>query len=148
MGSTYDNLRKALVAIEAAKAGPSTEDLNSAPLMEYWLTVQDGGGAICFLGRTVDHPLLGTQDILTSPAVCLNRSEGWLRTMSRWYRLGKPLFSIKEDLAQQFKDKNGKPARVEFDCPGLRVIEDPAIVDQMIAQFVNLVLAYDRDDLC
>lgn len=101
---------------------------------------------ICLLGEVIDHPTLGTDDILTSPIVGLNRSECWVRTLSRWYRLGKPLFAIRNGLADQLRDPAGNPASVRFDCPGLLVIEDPDTVDHLIAKFVNLVRLYSQDD--
>lgn len=146
MGNSRENLEKALRAIRAVEIGPTFEDLAQAPLIDFWVTVSRSSAEICLLGEVSNHPTLGTDDILTSPIVALNRTEGWGRSLSRWYRLGKPLFAVRDSLADQFKDRQGHPASVQFDCPGLVAIEDQAAVDQVIANFVNLVLAHAPKD--
>lgn len=66
--------------------GPSREEIEAAPVLSNWSLGQRLEPAL--LGVAVDHPLLGTRSVLTSPLYILDREAGWARTFSRLYRLG------------------------------------------------------------
>lgn len=69
---------------------PSEEDLNEAVRMTDWLLSTGSTGLPVLLGSAVDHPLLGTQLITTSPVLWMNEDQTIARTLSRWYRLSPP----------------------------------------------------------
>ena len=89
----YIRLLKALVQdMEAFLDGkmPSDEVLDQAPLIEHWR--QSERYSPCLTGTFHYHPLLGNiiPNGITSQLWLLNKDEGWARTFSRFYRLGKP----------------------------------------------------------
>ncbi len=68
---------------------PSEKMLAHAPMLNDW----NYGIRIapCLLGSVVDHPLLGCRPaIRTSEVFVIDGMSGWVRTWSRWYRLGLP----------------------------------------------------------
>ncbi|HWA80135.1 MAG TPA: DUF6634 family protein [Acetobacteraceae bacterium] len=68
---------------------PSRSDLLGAPVLQGWSEVPFA--ATRLTGRGSGHPRLGNPDNLTtSMAVVINEPEGWARTLSRYYRLGRP----------------------------------------------------------
>lgn len=71
MGNSRKNLELALRAIRAVEIGPTSdvrrptsEGLAQAALIDFWLTVSRSNAEICLLGEVVNHPALGTDDIL------------------------------------------------------------------------------------
>lgn len=77
-----------LAAIRAAEAGPTSEELALAPLMETWRVLLSPEGAPVLWGKVIDHPRLGTTMITTSRLVALSPERGHARSLSRWFRLG------------------------------------------------------------
>ena len=73
----------------AAGTSPSAGDLSSAPLLDAWRVV-DWPIAKCLVGTTTGHPRLRGRLMRTSDVWALNVEEGWARTLSRFYRLGRP----------------------------------------------------------
>ncbi|HZV04659.1 MAG TPA: DUF6634 family protein [Gemmataceae bacterium] len=65
-------------------------ELNKAPLLEDWgPTVTPQG--LRLVGYATGHPVFGDGAVMTSP-VCLADPDGaWVRTLSRFYRLGSPI---------------------------------------------------------
>ena len=69
-------------------AAPTAQDLAGAPLLEGFFA---GVRRAPYLhGHVCGHPLLGTQDIVTSDLIVLAPAQSWARTASRFYRLGQP----------------------------------------------------------
>jgi hypothetical protein len=68
---------------------PSRSDLNACPLLDQWSL-----GFIkvpCIVGDLRQHPTLGNlSHIHTSELVFLDPRKRWVRTRSKFYRLGKP----------------------------------------------------------
>jgi hypothetical protein len=61
--------------------------LNEAPLLEDWSPTVTPQG-LRLVGYATGHPLFGEGAVLTSP-LCFADPEGaWVRTLSRFYRLG------------------------------------------------------------
>ena len=61
-----------------------------APLLDRWVL---GRRTVpCLMGLSTGHPELPGQGrvITTSDLWLLSRDMGWARTLSRWYRLGRP----------------------------------------------------------
>lgn len=68
---------------------PRQSSLNDAPRLEDW-----SYSALLkprLVGRVTGHPLLGDRPhIHTSQLIVIDAEAGWVRTMSRFYRLGSP----------------------------------------------------------
>jgi hypothetical protein len=80
------------------RVGVPPEDLAAdAPLLDRWLIAHRP--ASCLLGRSTGHPLLpGTnREIATSDLMLMSRDHEWARTLSRWYRLGRPAGGARQD---------------------------------------------------
>lgn len=78
--------------MEAIGRGVSPKELAGveAPLLDRWTL---GYRPIqCLLGHSTGHPLLPGEDrtICTSDLWLISEGYEWARTLSRWYRLGRP----------------------------------------------------------
>ncbi|WP_206735217.1 DUF6634 family protein [Bosea sp. Tri-44] len=70
---------------------PSGADLSSAVTLEGWVIgVDPQTNQTVFWGRSIGHPILGDRLIMTSPVLWVSKDRTIARTLSRWYRLGKP----------------------------------------------------------
>jgi hypothetical protein len=80
------------------RAGISPENLAvDAPLLDHWLVAVRP--ASCLVGRSTGHPLLPGvgRAIVTSDLMLMSRDHEWARTLSRWYRLGRPASETRQD---------------------------------------------------
>ena len=68
--------------------GPTLDDLEAAPMLDYWRMAERWSTGLA--GHFTAHPRLPSGPITTSELWALQPQEGWARTFSRWYRLGKP----------------------------------------------------------
>ena len=85
-----DRAMKAMARIWRGK-GPTPDELAAAPLLDFWaVTAVDGHLALT--GVVTDHPTLrrGAR-IVTSMLLWVSDDRRAARTLSRFYRLGKPL---------------------------------------------------------
>lgn len=88
----FDRLTLALAAVDrGAPSAPSAEELAAAPLLENWLIVGVSDAHAIMLGDVAGHPELGSEEITTSHLMLLDPERKYMRTTSRWYRLGAPL---------------------------------------------------------
>jgi hypothetical protein len=74
------------------------EDLaTDAPLLDRWLVAHRP--VACLLGQSTGHPLLPgvNREIVTSDLMLMSRDHEWARTLSRWYRLGRPAGGARQD---------------------------------------------------
>lgn len=91
----YELLRlSALVAdMEAIRDGVPPESLNdgTAPVLDRWIIAQRA--IPCLAGLSSGHPMLvgDNRAIATSDLWLLSDDRTWARTLSRWYRLGRPV---------------------------------------------------------
>lgn len=127
------HLRKAMIAIRSTELGVSDDDLADAPQLELWLPVRNQFGVLALWGQVTDHPTLGKDDIITSPLVAWGPDEGWARSISRLYRLGQPLFTLKHELAGHFREETSCLA---IEIAGVRPVEELDAANQLIALFV------------
>jgi hypothetical protein len=69
--------------------GPTAADLSGAPILDSWTFAKSP--ASCLIGLVSDHSLLlgAGRPIVTSDLWILAEHQGWARTLSRWYRLGR-----------------------------------------------------------
>jgi hypothetical protein len=84
--------------MEMLRAGIPPEDLaTDAPLLDRWLVAVRP--ASCLLGQSTGHPLLPgvNRKIVTSDLMLMSRDRSWARTLSRWYRLGRPAVGTRQD---------------------------------------------------
>ncbi len=67
--------------------GPSPDELAHAPLIADWRTVLSPLG-LRLLGFVSDHPLLGNRTAMTSQVWAADIEGRWIRSLTRFYRLG------------------------------------------------------------
>lgn len=68
--------------------GPSSGELDTAPLISSWIAVDREVPAL--VGKVGNHPILhGSRTVQTSEVVVWNVHKGWVRTSSRYYKLGE-----------------------------------------------------------
>jgi hypothetical protein len=73
----------------AAGAAPTAVELANAPLLVDWRCILSPVG-LRLLGHVTGHPRLGDTDAMTSQLWAAGGDGRWIRTLSRFYRLGKP----------------------------------------------------------
>lgn len=131
-------LAKASVA--ALERGPTSEDLAEAPLADLWaVLVKDEGDLPALWAQVSGHPLLGDRQILTSALVGLSRDAGWARTISRWYRLGRPFPSAVITLASSGHDPNRRTGYLPLWSSGYLAVVDEALLKAKTTRFVSLL---------
>jgi len=67
---------------------PTADDLANAPLLERWS--ESDIALTRLIGLCSGHPLLPNGPVSTTEVWVMNVADGWARTLSRYYRLGKP----------------------------------------------------------
>ncbi|WP_076860735.1 DUF6634 family protein [Bradyrhizobium mercantei] len=67
-----------------------SELLKQAPLLEDWVPVVTPRG-VKLVGRVTGHPILGDGTAATSQLWFADPDGSWVRTLSRFYRLRRPL---------------------------------------------------------
>ena len=89
----YMSCEDLLSAIEQAEAGPSSGDIDCTPMIDNWFLVWRDGDAIRADGDVSGHSEISDPWVTTSPVLGFqydfDLEAGWLRTMSRWYRLSR-----------------------------------------------------------
>lgn len=78
-----------LAAIDEAERGPLQGALDTAPVLTRWWLIVDGH-FIRAAGEVTGHPTISQPFLTTSPVLALDDEAGWMRTRSRWYKLGVP----------------------------------------------------------
>lgn len=77
--------------MKAIRSGVPPERLASdPPILERWVLANRP--APCLAGLSLGHPLLPgeARPIVTSDLCLIADDHSWARTLSRWYRLGRP----------------------------------------------------------
>ena len=92
-GTQRERLDRAQAALTRLSAGwvPDDKELRSAPVLKAWV-VHGSPPHFFFAGSVTGHPLiLDGRWCVTSPVIAYDGLlGGWIRTVSRWYRLGRP----------------------------------------------------------
>lgn len=71
------------------QGGPSSAELDEAPILDHWAIVARMRPALA--GACSGHPLLGDRPfVATTEIYALDPDSGWARTYSCYYRLGRP----------------------------------------------------------
>jgi len=81
--------KELLVAIADAERGAGPKDLDGAPVLTGWRLMLDGA-LLRAAGDLSGHPTISDPFVTTSPVLGFDLGAGWMRTRSRWYRLGEP----------------------------------------------------------
>lgn len=68
--------------------GPSPDEITQAPFITDWMVGVRAEPAL--LGNVSGHPMVDGH-ALTSPLFVLDPANGYARTLTRFYRIGKPL---------------------------------------------------------
>lgn len=139
--------QRGLDAIRAAERGPTAEELSTAPILDHWRVLIDRRPypMPVLWGEVTGHPKLGTDMITTSRLIALDREAGWARSVSRWYRLGNPFAEFEAELTDQLGQADASPGSVGFHLPGCATIDDPAAIDQMLADHIALMRRIDAN---
>lgn len=92
LDDTIRLLRRLIHDLEGIRAEgyPDSELLDRAPVLSQWSP--EIRPVVCLTGLSSGHPLLpgNARPIVTSEAWVIAPQDGWVRTLSRVYRLGKP----------------------------------------------------------
>ena len=87
-----DRLAALVADMERVHRGVSPEVMAGAdaPILDRWVLAKRG--APCLAGLSTGHPTLVGENrlISTSELWLLSKDRSWARTLSRWYRLGRP----------------------------------------------------------
>lgn len=135
---------KVLRAIAAAEAGPSEADLATAPVLKNWSPAVSPRGHVILWGEVIGHPILASDHITTSQLIAIDSAARWARTASRWYRLGRSIEALEAELAESL---NGKEAEaIRFTLPGFMNVNDPALLAQLLAEYITRVREIDEAD--
>ena len=137
---------KVLRAIAAVEAGPTEEDLAQAPILSDWKAAISPGGHVMLWGEVTDHPLLGNASIHTSQLIAIDPAAGWARTASRWYRLDRSIGVLEAELAVSMNGKAKLAGSINFTFPGFMNVDDPAILAQLLAEYIARVREIDAAD--
>ncbi len=132
-------LDRALLAIREAERGPTPEELAAAPRLDIWRPMLDQRRMAALWGEVSGHPKLGGDLITTSRLVAIDREKGWARTVSRWYHLGIPFAAFEAELARKMGQESAKAGFFGFEPTGFTPVDDPQLLDQILAAYVALV---------
>ncbi|WP_051631366.1 DUF6634 family protein [Afifella pfennigii] len=90
-GRDVERIGRLAVDLRALQEGriPTPQDLVDAPTIDRW-AIAATTGTPALVGHVFGHPMLGTREVLTSPVIVVAPNEGFARTISRYYRLGRP----------------------------------------------------------
>ncbi|GLQ80541.1 hypothetical protein GCM10007881_40600 [Mesorhizobium huakuii] len=87
-----DRLLALTADMERVRRGVPPEAMagDAAPILDRWILAQRA--VPCLAGLSTGHPRLVGQDrlIATTDLWLLSEDRTWARTLSRWYRLGRP----------------------------------------------------------
>lgn len=149
MRLSYDlrtQLDRVLDAIAVAEAGPTEADLANAPVLDRWRIVMSGPHVLVLWGSVSGHPELGSDLVTTTPLIALNRSRGWARTKSRWYRLARSFAEFEAELAASLAVQEPGPSFLQFDLPGYQPIRDMELIAERLSAYILRVRAIDTAD--
>ena len=72
---------------------PTPDELEDAPILDGYAVSETT--LCCLVGQQSGHPDLQGKMIQTSELWCMAPELGWARTMTRFYRLGRPLHALR-----------------------------------------------------
>lgn len=82
-----------LAARDEAEAGPEPDDFQGAPMIDNWFLIWRDDNVVRADDDVHGHPTIDDPWVTTSSVLRydydFDSKEGWLRSISRWYRLGR-----------------------------------------------------------
>jgi hypothetical protein len=100
-------LRRLATDLESLSHRPvSAFALRDAPAIDGWAAMLAPVG-VCLIGQATRHPRLGNRPVITSPLYAADPDGRWVRTTSRFYRLGEPADAAARDLLEQMFAASG-----------------------------------------
>lgn len=141
-----DWIDKALLAIDAAEAGPSDTDIANAPILSDWMPAISPFAHVILVGEVVGHPILGKRSITTSQLIAIHPEAGWARTVSRWYSLAQPGPASADTFARNLGLKNPTAAAVRFAITGFITMGDLGDLDEILSANIVQIRQIDAAD--
>lgn len=135
------HLARALKAIAAAETGPTAKDLAAAPVLDLWRPLVTLDAASVLWGYVTGYPRIVSGPVVTSVLLAIDRVAGWARTLSRWYVLATSFSAFEGVIAQEQEGMR----IVGFELSGFLPVDDPEVLDQLIASYVARLRAFDKD---
>lgn len=91
-----ERAQRLLSDVEKLSTGwrPSASDLDNAPFLDAWQVFSDGNGGVYLGGECTGHPRIRDGYITTSCVVAADLDAGWVRTASRFFRVGQSLVDV------------------------------------------------------
>ncbi len=89
-----ETVAAALAELARLDAGhvPDAETLAAAPLLTEYV-IEPCAAGIRLYGVVSGHPTIADGWCTTSPVIAADKGQMWCRTVSRYYRLGRPLIA-------------------------------------------------------
>lgn len=86
-------LAAALKEVARIRTGfvPGPSELADAPILSHWVVETLPGGGLYLIGEVSGHPQIADGWCTTSAVLAIDVGAGWVRTISRYYRLGPKL---------------------------------------------------------
>lgn len=92
-----DRLLRALEELRDVYQSGESPDLSDAPMIDAW-GLAPAGDVVVLVGLVTGHPTIADGAITTSPVLSIADDRTWARTVSRFYRLGRSLQEVVDDL--------------------------------------------------
>src|ERR1700733_9749773 len=95
------------IAMLRQREQPYAGDLRAAPRLDKWTVVMTPLG-LRLTGTVTGHPLLSDRSVMTSSIWVADPEARWVRSLSRYYRLGElsDLEAVREALRQRVEDED------------------------------------------
>jgi hypothetical protein len=90
-------LRHLAADLDGLRRAPFVSALLETPHIDEWTAMLSPMG-VRLIGRVTGHPLLGDRPGVTSPLWAADPEDRWVRTTSRFYRLGTPAEAAGRDV--------------------------------------------------
>ncbi|TWI33190.1 hypothetical protein IQ24_02331 [Paracoccus sulfuroxidans] len=75
----------------------------------------------------------------SSRLIAIDRAAKWARTVSRWYRLGRPFQVVERDLIEASNRSGLIIHSAAFDFGPFIPINDPKKLDRLLADYIRLI---------
>lgn len=134
-----DDLNRAIAAISAAERGPTSEELASAPRLDFWQPLLDPGAMPLLFGEVTDYPKLGTTTMSSSRLIAIDRKAGWAGTISRWYRLDRPFADFEAEAIETCQKSGYDISAASFEFAPFVPIGDDEVLDTLLADYIKLI---------